>query len=149
MSLRKILIVLGFLVAVVPYLGFPLWFKNLLLTLVGLTIVFFLTLFQKIRTRRETAEEKNEALVQRAEEPKTLHVERNEVEDYPEMRVEKEITFDRLSAGTLETKHIEESPDTDTTVEEKVNVVRLPTPLRQTGTKRKRNTDVAHTEEES
>ena len=132
MSLRKILIVLGFLVAVVPYLGFPLWFKNLLLTLVGLTIVFFLTLFQKIRTRRETAEEKNEALVQRAE-----------------MRVEKEITFDRLSAGTLETKHIEESPDTDTTVEEKVNVVRLPTPLRQTGTKRKRNTDVAHTEEES
>ncbi len=40
MSKIKILSILGFWIAVLPYLGFPYVFKNILLTLSGLTIVY-------------------------------------------------------------------------------------------------------------
>jgi len=41
MSKSRILFILGILIAVLPYLGFPYFWKNLLFTLLGLGLAFF------------------------------------------------------------------------------------------------------------
>jgi len=41
MSKSRILFILGVLIAVLPYLGFPYFWKNILFTLLGLGLAFF------------------------------------------------------------------------------------------------------------
>jgi hypothetical protein len=47
MSRARILLILGVWVAVLPYLGFPFFWKNILLTVSGLGLVFFSYLFYR------------------------------------------------------------------------------------------------------
>src|SRR3989344_8430367 len=144
MPLRTILIGLGILIAILPYLGFPSWFNAAVYTLAGLGIVFLLTLFQKIRTRWEAKVGGDGTPPRPERDPRVLHVTRKEVEEYPYLHVEKETTLDlpvqsQTQAGT---KHILESPDEDTTIEKKVTVVRLPERSRsQSGTRRMKDAD--------
>ncbi len=122
MSLRKILISLGVLIAALPYLGLPSWIDTTLYTLSGLTIVFLLTIWKRGGREHKVTEEKSEIVPRKKGEPRALHVKRREVENYPEMHVEKETTFGKLSASTLDTEHIEESLDEDAIVEKKITV---------------------------
>lgn len=107
--LRKILIGLGLLVTILPYLGFPAAVDTVVSTAAGLMIIFLLTFGRKVRPHHEVSENVTEA-------PHRLHVERLEVDDAPQMHIEKQITVD--------TEEIEESPDTETTIEKKTTVTR-------------------------
>lgn len=107
--LRKILIGLGLLVTILPYLGFPAAVDTVVSTGAGLMIIFLLTFGRKVRPHHEVSENVTEA-------PHRLHVERLEVDDVPQMHIEKQTIVD--------TEEIEESPDTETTIEKKTTVTR-------------------------
>ena len=107
--LRKILISLGLLVTLLPYLGFPAAVDTVISTASGLMIIFLLTFGRKIKPHHEVSENVTEA-------PHRLHVERLEVDDAPQMHIEKQTIVD--------TEEIEESPDTETTIEKKTTVIR-------------------------
>ena len=85
--LRNILIVIGLLVAINPYLGFPQVLDKFILTGLGLFIVFLLALSRRSRITEDTRVNADEA-------PKVLHVERTEVEDSPQVHIERNITLD-------------------------------------------------------
>lgn len=109
--LRRLLIALGLLVAFLPYLGIPHTWQSVISTVVGFLIVGVLLLSR----RKKTSRTEEDALV-RNDESKALHVERMEIIERPEVHVERETIID-----TAETQ---ESPDTATTVEQKVTVLR-------------------------
>ena len=106
--LRNTLIVIGLLVALLPYLGFPQDVDKFILTFLGLMLVFLLSFSRKHKTH------KAEDTV--PEEPKVLHVERTEVEDSPRMHIERTTIED--------TKREFDTTGAETVVEEKVTVVR-------------------------
>ncbi len=106
--LRNTLIVIGLLVALLPYLGFPQEFDKFILTFLGLLLVFLLSFSRKHKAHK-TAEEA-------VEEPKVLHVERTEVEDSASMHIERTTVED--------TKREYDSTGGETVVEEKISVVR-------------------------
>lgn len=108
--LRNILIAIGLLVAVDPYLGFPASIDKFILTTLGLLMVFLLILSRRNRVHREVREEVVTS------NPKVLHVERTEVEDSPRMHVERSIIED--------TESIENKAGEDIVVEKKTSVVR-------------------------
>lgn len=85
--LRNLLIVIGLLVAINPYLGFPQVIDKFILTGLGLFIVFLLALSRRTRMTSDANEDVNEV-------PKVLHVERTEVEDSPLVHIERNITLD-------------------------------------------------------
>jgi hypothetical protein len=106
--LRNILIVIGLLVALDPYLGFPQSVDKFILTGLGLSIVFLLTLarrgkFHHDRPASDVA-------------PKILHVERTEVEDSPKMHIER--------TTTLDTEEVESQDGEKVMTEKKTTVVR-------------------------
>lgn len=107
--LRKILIGLGILVTLLPYLGFPASIDMVISTASGLLIVSLLMFGRKSRSHHEVSENVTEA-------PHHLHVERLEVEDAPRVHIEKQIIVD--------TEEVDESPDTETTIEKKTTVTR-------------------------
>jgi membrane protein implicated in regulation of membrane protease activity len=106
--LRRILIFLGLVIAVLPYLGFPYDWQSIASTSIGLLIVSIL-MFSRRPRRKETE-------FPQKEEGRALHVERMEVVERPEMHVERETVID--------TERTEGPRDTETTVEKKVTVVR-------------------------
>lgn len=114
--LRNILIVIGLLVALDPYLGFPQSVDKFILTGLGLFVVFLIALTRRGRMHHEVHEVKEEG-------PKALHVERTEVEDSPRMHIERNTVED--------TESLEDSEGGETVVEKKTIIVR----------RRKRNTD--------
>lgn len=107
--LRKILIGLGVVVTLLPYLGFPSSVDTVIYTTAGLLIIFLLTIGRRVRPHHEVSENVTEA-------PHRLHVERTEVDDAPLMHIEKQTIVD--------TEEIEESPDVETTIEKKTTVTR-------------------------
>jgi hypothetical protein len=127
---RKILIFLGLLVALLPYLGFPYDYNKWVWTTAGFLIVFLVLLPRTPKIRR--LEERFDAMSRSSrvsqedggegEPQRSLHVEQRETEDRGGVHIERETIVD--------TKHIEESlppvsPDViDTIVERKVSVVR-------------------------
>jgi type III secretory pathway component EscV len=108
--LRRLLITFGLLIAFLPYLGFPHTWQSVISTVVGFAIVATLLLSRRKKAPRLSDDE------QSTEEGKSLHVERMEIEERPEVHVERETIID-----TAETQ---ETPDTATTIEQKVTVVR-------------------------
>ena len=107
--LRNLLIVIGLLVAINPYLGFPQTFDKFILTGLGLFIVFLLAFSRRGRMSSDTRGHSDEA-------PKVLHVERTEVEDSPQVHIERNITLD------TERSHNREGDEVFT--EKQVTVVR-------------------------
>ena len=85
--LRKVLMSLGFLVAILPYLGFPYDVNKWIWTLSGLLIIFLLYFSQKGRfsyvTPMESGEWKGED-----EAPRELDVVRHKKTHHPEMHIE-------------------------------------------------------------
>lgn len=53
MSKARILLILGTWVAVLPYLGFPSFWKNILFTLSGLTLIYFSYIMYRNSKRNE------------------------------------------------------------------------------------------------
>lgn len=114
---RTILIVLGLLVALLPYLGLPYVIFTPISTFAGLVIVSLLLLPRKGKARRfREGDEYEEYGAALRDEPRALHVERKEVEDRPEVHIERETVID--------TKRTHESPDTDVLVEKQVTTMR-------------------------
>lgn len=107
--LRNTLIVLGLLVALDPYLGFPASLDRFILTGLGLTIFFLLIFSRRPRTHKEVEETVEEG-------PRMLHVERTEVEDSPRMHIERETIED--------TESVTAATGEETVVEKKTTVVR-------------------------
>lgn len=130
---RKILIFLGLLVALLPYLGFPYDYNKWIWTTAGFLIVFLLLLPRtpKIRKLEDRLDEMSHLSrtppsgTDESEAPRSLHVERRETEDRGGVHIERQTTVD--------TKRTEKTPSpagsaysdvTDTIVERKVSVVR-------------------------
>jgi hypothetical protein len=88
---RNILIFLGFLTALLPYLGFPYDINKWIWTVSGFTIVFFLVvpLRRKKMLSQEYAVDANAGM-----EPRSLHVERREVGDRAGVHIERETVTD-------------------------------------------------------
>jgi hypothetical protein len=107
--LRNILIVIGLLVALNPYLGFPTSLDRWILTGLGLSMVFLLSFSKRGRTHKEVRETVDEG-------PRVLHVERTEVEDSPRMHIERQTVED--------TESLPGAPGEETVVEKKTTVVR-------------------------
>jgi hypothetical protein len=107
---RNILILLGFLTALLPYLGFPYDINKWIWTLAGFIIVILLVVpFRRGRVHREESEYSDAA-------PRSLHVERREVDDREGMHIERETITD--------TERIPDAPNTDIVVEKQVTVMR-------------------------
>jgi hypothetical protein len=117
--LRKMLIALGLVVAVLPYLGFPEKWDAGISTIAGVIIVL-LVLISRRRTHGRFADESSTQSMTDFSagtlSPRALHVEHSEVEDRPSMHIERDTVVD--------TERKEESPDIETTIEKKVTVVR-------------------------
>ncbi len=120
---RKILIFLGLLVALLPYLGFPYDYNKWVWTSAGFLIVFLVLLPRtpKIRRLEDRLDEMSQMTRgQRGNTendiPRSLHVERRETEDKGEVHIERETVVD--------TQRTLESPTRDTIVERKISVVR-------------------------
>ena len=107
--LRNILIAIGLLVAINPYLGFPQSVDKFILTGLGLLMVFLLVLSRKGRMHREVKETITDNLG-------IHHIERTEIEDTPLMHVERSVIED--------TESIPNTNGEDIVVEKKTSVVR-------------------------
>ena len=106
---------LGFLVAVLPYAGIPYDFAKWIWTVAGLLVIFLVFFSRRSRPRAGdtvTHIEKSSD----TEAPRALHVKRTEVEDRPQMQVERGVTID--------TETTDESSDRETSIERKITVVR-------------------------
>lgn len=124
---RKILIFLGLLVALLPYLGFPYDYNKWVWTAAGFLIVFLVLLPRtpKIKRFEERLDEMSKFSRgddEGREVPRSLHVERSETEDTGGVHIERQTIVDR--------KHTEGPPSgmggpvSDTLVERKISVVR-------------------------
>lgn len=56
MSKARILFIFGIVIAALPYLGFPIFWKNILFTILGLSLAFFAYMIR--RERKEIMEDK-------------------------------------------------------------------------------------------
>lgn len=133
---RKILIFLGLLVALLPYLGFPYDYNKWIWTTAGFLIVFLLLLPRtpKIRRLEDRLDEMSHLSrtshtdMAESEAPRSLHVERRETEDRGGVRIERQTIVDtKRTEKTLSpaSPTFPGSSDiTDTIVERKVSVVR-------------------------
>ena len=107
--LRNILIVTGLLVAIDPFLGFPQSVDKFILAGLGLFIVFLILLTRRSRMHHDPDTVSRDT-------PKTLHIERTEVEDSPRMHIERSIIED--------TESLANNIDTDLLIENKTTVIR-------------------------
>jgi hypothetical protein len=110
---RNILIFLGLLTALLPYMGFPYDVNKWIWTITGFVIVAFLIV--PLRRRGVHHRENDEARNIEAT-PRSLHVERREVDDRAGIHIERETITD--------TERIDDSPNTDIVVEKQVTVMR-------------------------
>ena len=108
--LRNTLIILGLLVALDPYLGFPQAIDKFILTTLGL-LIFFLLAFSR-RTRQDREVDSNEEIDKT---PKILRVERIEVVDTPKIHIENNIA--------VETASIMDNNGEETLIEKKTTVI--------------------------
>ena len=120
--LRNIIITIGFLVALDPYLGFPDYIDTFILTGLGMSLIFVVVLSRRVKVSKHDAptniddyrEDSESPELQ--ESPKILHVERTEVEDTPQVHIERITTVDK--------EITQDSFGEDTEVEKKTTVVR-------------------------
>lgn len=113
---RNVVMLLGLLVAFLPYLGFPYEIDKWIWTFTGFAIVAILFFSKRSRVRREVSQHSEESGERENGRPHALHVERTEVEDRPRMHLERKTVVD------TERRH--EDDNTDTLVEKKITVVR-------------------------
>ena len=113
---RNIVMLLGLLVAFLPYLGFPYEVDKWIWTFAGFAIVTILFFSKRSRTRREVHQHTEQSEESEGGKPRALHIERTEVEDRPRMHLERKTIVD------TERRH--EDDNTDTLVEKKMTVVR-------------------------
>ena len=92
--LRNVLMLLGFVVAILPYVGLPYDFTKWVWTILGLVIVFLLFFSQRGKLHYIPYSLEDDAFT--AETPRELEVQRHEKEDRPEVHIEKEITTDTV-----------------------------------------------------
>ena len=90
MSVRKILIVLGIIVALSPYLGFPSWVDTVVNTFAGLAIVFFLLMKKSAKLSVPTDSVPIDASSERSNEEKELRVKRGADKNSSPVRMEKQ-----------------------------------------------------------
>src|SRR3989338_10616138 len=90
MSVRKILIVLGVVVALSPYLGFPSWVDAAVNTFAGLAIVFFLLMKKSAKLSVPTDSAPIDASLERSNEEKELRVKRGASKNSSPVRTEKQ-----------------------------------------------------------
>jgi hypothetical protein len=123
--LRNILMLLGFITAVLPYVGLPYDFTKWVWTIIGLVIVFLLFFSQKGRLHYipYSLEENGD---QQADEARELSVLRHETEDRPEVHIEKEITTDTVIDGQGEREVKVEETKITTIRKRKKRVVEVP-----------------------
>ena len=125
--LRKIIIALGFFIAILQFLGFPFAIARWMWTFSGLLIVMLLLLSRKgegsrvaLHVRHTDPDEGNNITLHATESndgaPRLLHVERLEVEEYPRMHVEKKTIKD--------TERITVSASEETIVEQNMTVTK-------------------------
>ena len=88
--LRNLLMLLGLLVAFLPYLGFPYEWNRFVWTTAGL-LVFFMVFFSR---RGVSVSSSIKEVFHMQNDTRSLHVERREVEDRPEVHIEREMTID-------------------------------------------------------
>lgn len=110
---RYILIVLGLITALLPYIGFPYDINKWIWTITGFTTVIFLIVPMR-RSKMHYRGVEQETDVEST--PRSLHVERREVNDRGGVHIEREIVTD--TAETID------SSNTDITVEKQVTVTR-------------------------
>ena len=122
---RNIVMLLGLLVAFLPYLGFPYEVDKWIWTFAGFAIVAILFFSKRSRIRREVNQHTEESVERENGRPRALHVERTEVEDRPRMHLERKTVVD------TERRH--EEDNTDTLVEKKMTVVRRRRQKSETG----------------
>ena len=113
---RNVVMLLGLLVAFLPYLGFPYEVDKWIWTFAGFAIVTILFFSKRSRIRREVRQHTEESAEREGGRPRAQHVERTEVEDRPSMHLERKTIVD------TERRH--EDDNTDTLVEKKMTVVR-------------------------
>ena len=95
---------LGLLVAFLPYAGFPYEWNRFVWTITGLLIFFFVFFSRRGRVVPTSIKE---ALHQMEKGARALHVERREVEDRPEVHIEIETTLDStLVSGVTQVETI-------------------------------------------
>lgn len=116
--LRQMLIALGFLVVTIPYLGFPQAWDTVLLTVIGFLIMLLVFVSRGPSPRRDDTPSVSEErpVLSREGAPRALHVEHTEVEERPDVRIERETVVD--------TARVAESSDTETTIEQKMTMTR-------------------------
>lgn len=79
MQMARILLIIGIWVAILPYLGFPIFIKNLLFVITGLILVYFGLLFykqaMKIKKKRTQKIDTFTESIPRKETPKEVPLE--------------------------------------------------------------------------
>lgn len=110
---RNILIILGLLTALLPYIGFPYDINKWIWTITGFTTVILLIVpIRRSRVHYREIEQETDA----ESAPRSLHVERREVNDRGGVHIERETITD--TAQTID------SSNTDIVVEKQVTVTR-------------------------
>ena len=110
--LRRILISLALLVALLPYLGFPHSWQAAISTIAGFIIAIVLLFARPHRIPQSTSSSTEHSTA----EGKALHVERMEVVERPELYVERETVID--------TELVNRSNETETVIEKKTVTTR-------------------------
>ncbi len=95
--LRTILMLLGLLVSFLPYLGFPYEWNRFVWTIAGL-LIFFLVFFSR---RGGVVPSSVKEMLHMQSGTRSLHVERREVEDRPEVHVEREVVAETIPQGIV------------------------------------------------
>ena len=85
---------LGFIVAILPYIGLPYDFTKWVWTIIGLVVVFLLFFSQKGKLHYIPYSLEDDAVAH--EKPRELEVRRHEKENRPEVHIEKETTTDTI-----------------------------------------------------
>lgn len=111
---RNIVMTLGLIVALLPFLGLPYELSRWVWTFAGFAIVVILFFSKRSRVRREVNQ--HSEISGEGDAPRALHVERMEIEDRPRMHLERKTVVDTMR------RH--EDANTDTLVEKKTTVVR-------------------------
>ena len=88
--LRNLLMLLGLLVAFLPYLGFPYEWNRFVWTTAGL-LVFFMVFFSR---RGVSVSSSIKEVFHMQNDTRSLHVERHTVKDGPLVPIEREVTVD-------------------------------------------------------
>lgn len=101
MPVRKTLIGIGVLVAILPHLGFPSWLDTAVYTIAGLVIVFLLAIWKEEKANNTVGRKYDEVLLEQKNEPKTLRVGRGKA-GANFLHTEKSAAWNKQSVNPLE-----------------------------------------------